>query len=237
MMDKMIMSFNLLLLLIIFSDDVCCDKSTNPIKSKIQEAFKNSSKVWHNYVRMFFQRYLRWDQSLYKSFIMNSFKISKYSLIFLQLKDKSLESSGYYKTNEFDIKWPSGHIHIIINTHYLHFDGYNYDYYFTLNSQLRLNITFNVLTIPNYDEMYIQNTVLFMPYYNYSGKYSKFNVYPKFSKLIMYLILQSQNAFKLDATFSIIDKNLIFSPINLPSRITHTLRSSLSVIKLETNII
>ena len=102
---------------------------------------------------------------------------------------------------------------------------YDYHYHFRLSSQIRLNFTFNTLTLQNlgskceFDQMYIHNIYNVKLCYKYCGKYSNFNVYPNFSKLELWLNIKSHVAFKFNATFCIIDKDLIFSPINSSSKV------------------
>ena len=50
--------------------------------------------------------------------------------------------------------------------------------------------------------------------YRYCGKYSKFFLYPTFMKLIINIILESQNDFKLNSLFCVIDENLIYNSID-----------------------
>ena len=221
------MSLNLFLLLNIFLNSVYCYKHTKFIKYEIQEALKHSPKRWHNYVRMFIHKYLKENDYLHKTFIMNTFRILKYSQIFLKLKDKSSESRNPNKKlfNDHYIKWPSGQVLIIIKQLNWPYWQYIYFYFFRLSSQIRLNFTFNTLTLQNlgskcqFDRMYIRPMANKKLCYEYCGKYSNFNVFPKFSKVKLELNLGSHMAFKLDATFCIIDKDLIFSPINSSSKV------------------
>ena len=227
------MSHNILLLLIIFSNGVFCNKPTNFIQSEIQEALKNTPKIWHNYGRMFVHKCLKQIKYICKTLIMNILKILKYSLIFLKLKDKSKKTisrlpewilhmvapSNYQK---FNIHWPSGHLHIFLEQHYIYLFTDSCSYFFTLNTKLRLNVTFNTLTLHGtkceHDKLKIQQKGKSL-HYTYCGKHSKFSVYPKFIKPEIFISLKSKNSFKFKATFCVTDKNLIFTPFNLPTRV------------------
>ena len=52
-------------------------------------------------------------------------------------------------------------------------------------------------------------------YYIYCGKYSNFNLYPNFHRFCIEISLKSQNVFIWNATFSVSDKSLIFTPLYL----------------------
>ena len=247
-MNENFMSHNTLLLLIIFSNGVFCNKPINFIQSEIQEAFKNTPKIWHNYVRMFVHKYLKQIECICKTLIMNIFKILKYSLIFLKLKDKTKNTIGLApewilhmiapsNSRRFNIDWPSGHFHIFQEQHYRYLFTDTFSYCFTLNTKIRLNVTFDTLTLQGakceHDKLEIyqkqrsqgakcsnvihQNEKSLL--YTYCGKHSKFSVFPKFIKLRVFISLNSKNAFQLNATFCVIDNNLIFTPFNSPSRV------------------
>ena len=108
------MSLNLFLLLIIFSNNVYCHEPIKFFKSEIQKTFKNSPKTWHSYVKMFIYKYLKGNDYFCNTFIMNRFRILKYSWIFLKVKDKSSVTrtpKNGFKSHH--IKWPSGQVFII----------------------------------------------------------------------------------------------------------------------------
>ena len=123
------------------------------------------------------------------------------------------------KINDFIITWPSGKIDIIILQSHLYKFQFYYYLYFYLNSKIRLNVTFISLILQDlgvncdFDKLEIIHLEKFTTNYRYCGKYSRFIVYPLFFNLIIHITLESQNDFKLKCLFSVIDDNLIFSPI------------------------
>ena len=124
------------------------------------------------------------------------------------------------KFHSFKITWPSGKIDIfILQSHLYEFVNYYY-LYFSLDSKFRLNVTFISLVLQDlgahcyFDKLEIEDHEQTKLSYRYCGKYSRFIVYPLFIKLVINIILESQNDFKLKASFCVIDKSLILSPID-----------------------
>ena len=241
-MNQNFMLYNLPLLMMIFCDNCYSDKNINYFKPQLQKIFQKTPKLWQKYVRIFIHRYMKENQC--KTFKLNLFKILKYSLIFLTLKDKSWDSNGHTsgptnRTGELqklrennkklgvnwhrtkgiihnsNIIWASGQIHITVLQN--HKFVYYYHLYFSLNTKLRLNVTFisfvlhNLGTKCDYDKLEIKPQGKITSIYRYCGKHSRFNVYPLFSRLTINLILESKNDIKLKAVFSVTDKYLIFS--------------------------
>ena len=83
-------------LLIMCTDHCGSDMALNYFKSNLQGIFKKTPKIWHNYIRIFIYRYLKNGQVEIVPKI-NFFNIFRYSLFFMRLKDKSLETRGVFQ--------------------------------------------------------------------------------------------------------------------------------------------
>ena len=193
-------------------------------QSDLQNIFKIAPKTWHIYVRMFLHRYLKYHQIEVQFFRKEIYNIYKYSIIFLELKDKSLESRGVLhdqKPCNISIAWTSGKIYIFLPSYTLNL--FTYHFYFALNLKMRLNMTFLVLHLKedaldcNNDKLEITSSKTTDLKYKYCGYHSNFNLYPEFNIFTMIITLHLKMAFLLNATFSVTDKELIVNPIHFPS--------------------
>ena len=91
-MDKKIL-FNILSVMLILQMNECNgDSAFKYFVSKFQKFFKMAPKLWYNYIRIFIYKYLKSNQLKAIMFNIAISKIYRYSKIFLDLKDKSIES-------------------------------------------------------------------------------------------------------------------------------------------------
>ena len=223
--------FRLSLLFIMFTtftNQCNGDYSLHYFRSKIQHCFKKAPKTWNTYIRIFIYRYL--NNYKFQKEVCNHqlFHIYKYSKIFLELKDKSLESRGVIwgpnfsqNTSHVYVYWTSGHIHI---SHIPYkYKSYIYNFYFNLNVRIILNITFHVLHLRevaldyNYDKLEVKCPKRAEEKYKYCGYHSNFNLYPYLNDIIIIITLHLRMSFNLNASFSITDKTLVFNPLNSSS--------------------
>ena len=143
----------------------------------------------------------------------------------MALKDKSLQpvdmiqNVSLYKTN---VLWTSGKIFISLPS-YKH-GSFIFQFYFDLNSELRLNLTFillhlrDVLLKCQYDKLEVklnQKLINTKSTYKYCGYYSNFILYPDMHDFIVIISLQLMKPFDLDALFSVTDKDFISNPLDL----------------------
>ena len=104
-MDTKILSYILCVIAIIGIKHYKGHIAVNYFNSSVQQYFKMAPKIWQTYIRMFMYRYL--NNNLFQNIRLNNviFNIYTYSVTFLNLKDKSLTSRGFfqdkipYKTN------------------------------------------------------------------------------------------------------------------------------------------
>ena len=114
--------------------------------SSVKQYFKKAPKAWQTYIRMFMYRYLY--NSQFQNLRLNNVIFNFYtnSITFLNLKDKSLTSRGLlqdkvpYKTN---VSRASGKIFISLSSY--KYGSHIFQFYFDLNSEIRLNMTFVLL--------------------------------------------------------------------------------------------
>ena len=148
------------------------------------------------------------------------FNIYRYSFIFIELKDKSLESRSVfqgkspYKTT---VNWTSGKFYIGIPRH-VSPRNISYQLHFNLNLKLRLNVTFLVLQLQGsisncaYDKLEVISLKVTGSQYKYCGYHEHFNLYPEFNYFMISITLYLGKSFQLDSTYSVTDKHLIFNP-------------------------
>ena len=207
------------ILFVLFINHCHGDYSLHYFQSKIQHCFKNAPKNWNTYIRIFIYRYF--NHNNFQKEVCN-YQISyiyKYSKIFMELKDKSLEARGVSWGQNFsyvNVYWTSGHIHI---SHIPYkYKSYIYNFYFNLDVRIILNITFHVLHLRefalncNYDKLEVKCPKSTKEKYKYCGYHSNFNLYPYLNEVNIIIALHLRMSFNLNASFSITDKTLIFNP-------------------------
>ena len=214
----------LLILFTIFANQCNGDYSLHYFQSKIQHCFKNAPKTWNTYIRMFMYRYLNHNKFQKELCNHQLFHIYKYSKVFMELKDKTLESKGDFggqNSSHVNVYRTSGHIHI---SHIPYkYKSYLYSLYFNLNVRIILNITFHMLHLRevaldcNYDKLEVKCPKRTEEKYKYCGYHSNFNLYPYLNEVIIIITLHLRMSFNLNASFSITDKTLIFNPLNSSS--------------------
>ena len=191
--------------------------------SSVKQYFKKAPKAWQTYIRMFMYRYLY--NSQFQNLRLNNVIFNFYtnSITFLNLKDKSLTSRGLlqdkipYRTN---VSRASGKIFISLSSY--KYGSPIFQFYFDLNSEIRLNMTFVLLHLRgallncSYDKLEVQRLKKSNNRYTYCGFHSNFNFYPDMNVFTVIFTLQLIKPFDLDAIFSVIDKQLIFNPLNYP---------------------
>ena len=200
---------------------LCCKTSKSHdaltyFKSDIQQCLKNTSKVWHFYVKMFMYRYFKYHHN--KNFATEILNMYRCSSIFQKLRDKSVNTRSVPNgslAHKIHVPWTSGKINIFVVSHKL--NPHNYYFNFDLNSEIRLNLTFVVLHLGistlncNYDYLEVNSSESVEHKYKYCGYHSNFNLYPKFNSTTMFITLIVIMPFHLDTIFSVIDKMLIYN--------------------------
>ena len=224
-MDKKIL-FNMLCIIFITGINDCRgDLAFKYFASNVQRFLRIAPKAWHNYIRIFMYRYFKRNQLHKVTFNIRISKIYIYSITFMALKDKSLQpvdmiqNLSLYKTN---VLWTSGKIFISLPSY--KYGSFIFQFYFDLNSELRLNLKFillhlrGVLLKCQYDKLEVklnQNLINTKSTYKYCGYYSNFILYPDMHDFIVIISLQLMKPFDLDAFFSVTDKNFISNPLDL----------------------
>ena len=235
-MDRTISLQYSFLLLIMYISHCSSDISFNYFKSHIQTFLDNTPKTWHNYIRIFLYRYSKNSQVENGILLLNLLKMYKYSIIFLKLKNKSLNSTNLFldvspykiiKTRgifkgitsyKFNVTWTSGQIYMF----YSKLFRLEYQIYFNLNLKLKLNVTFIVLYLRgltvhcSLDKLEIINSKDNNEKYKYCGYHSKVNIYPKFNNVLLGIYLSGHKSFEMDMIFSVTDKSLIFNKLDFP---------------------
>ena len=208
------------MLFVIFINPCHGDYSLHYFQSKIQHCFKNAPKHWNTYIRMFIYRYFNHYNFQTEVYNHQIFHIYKYSISFIELKDKSLESRGIFWSQNYshvNVYWTSGYIYI---SHIPYkYKSYIYNFYFNLDVRIILNITFHVLHLReftlncNYDKLEVKSPKRTADKYKYCGYHSTFNLYPYLNQVRIIITLYLRMSFNLNASFSITDKTLIFNPL------------------------
>ena len=188
--------------------------------SNVQQIFKMAPKAWHNYMRMFLYRYLIGNKLQNMVFNKAVFNIYKYSITFLDLRDKPLISrgilEGLYTVN---VSWTSGQISISLQSYKN--GSKSFKYYFNLSPVIILNMTFvllylrDVLINCQYDKLEVEKL---MPNESkYCGYHSNFNLYPDMHIFLVTITLTLRKPFDLNAIFSVTDNKLIVNPLDGPN--------------------
>ena len=145
-MDKKILLNMLCIMLITGINDCHGDLAFKYFASNVQKFLRIAPKAWHNYIRMFMYRYFKRNQLHKVTFNIVISKVYIYSITFMALKDKSLQpvdmiqNVSLYKTN---VLWTSGKIFISLSSY--KYGSFVFQFYFDLNLELRLNLTFILL--------------------------------------------------------------------------------------------
>ena len=133
-------------LLIMCTDHYGSDMALKNFKiSNLQNIFKKTPKIWHTYIRIFIYRYLKNDQVEIVPKI-NLFKIFRYSLFFMRLKDKSLETRGVFQGESpygINIKWTSGQMFLTVQNYII--VPHIFEFFFNANPRITMNITFYII--------------------------------------------------------------------------------------------
>ena len=191
-------------------------------KSDVQGILKNTSKTWHLYIKMFMYRYFKNQQSKKVIFSTEIFHVYGYSSIFLELRDKSLNTMDVLKCKSphvINVIWASGNIYIFSSISYK-LSPNNYYFYFDVNFKIRINMTFVVLHlgIPvencNYDYLEVNSSESTKGNYTYCGYYSNLNLYPEFNSFTLTITLSLIMQFHLHTIFSVTDKMFIYNPVD-----------------------
>ena len=112
-MDKRILLNMLCIMFIIGFNDCHGDLTFKYFISNVQQIFKMAPKASHNYVRMFLHRYLKGNKLQNMVFNKAVFNIYKYSITFLDLRDKPVTSRGLLEgMHTVNVSWTSGKISI-----------------------------------------------------------------------------------------------------------------------------
>ena len=235
-MCKTIMMQYLFWLLILYISHCSSDISFNYFKSQIQTFLDNSAKTWYNYIRMCLHRYSKYSQVENRTLPVNLLKMYEHSIIFLKLKNKSLNSKDLFldvtpyklikKSYGFlgitcykiNVTWTSGQIYMF----YAELTVLDYQFYFNLDPKLNLNLTFLVLYLRGstvhcfLEQLEIKNSKEEKEKYTYCGHHSKLNIYPYFNNVMLHIDLSGDRSFEMDAIFSVTDKSLIFNKLGFP---------------------
>ena len=211
-------------LLILLAMCINYSKSYNYLtyfKSDVQEILKNTSKTWHLYIQMFMYRYFKYQQNEKVIFTTEIFHIYGYSSIFLELRDKSLDTMDVLKCKSphvIDVPWVSGNIYISFISYKL--CPNNYYFYFDVNFKIRINMTFIVLHLGtslencNYDYLEVNSLESTKGKYTYCGYYSNLHLYLEFNRFTMTITLTLVMKFHLHTIFSVTDKMFIYNPVD-----------------------
>ena len=215
----------LFVLCVIFIMDIKLYNSDIALKyfnSSVHKFIKMAPKAWQNYIRLFMFRYL--NNTQLENIIFNNaiFNMYTYSMIFMDLKYKSLESRGLLQGSspyKMNVSWTSGTI--FISLHPYKYGSQLFQLYFYLNSEIRLNLTFillhlrGVLLNCNFDKLEVKSLTKTKSRYKFCGYHSNFNLYPDMHEFYVIVSLQLMKQFDLDAIFSITDRQFISNPLNL----------------------
>ena len=93
-----------------FTNQCNGDYSLHYFRSKIQHCFKKAPKTWNTYIRMFIYMYLNHYKFQKEVCNYQLFHIYKYSKVFMELKDKPLESRGVLwgqNSSHVNVYWTS----------------------------------------------------------------------------------------------------------------------------------
>ena len=221
-MDKKILLNMLCIMLVTAINDCCGDLAFKYFVSNVQQFFKKAPKALHSYIRMFLYRYLKGNEL--QSMILNKavFNNYKYSITFLELRDKSLKSRGMLEIlYTVNVSWTSGMISISLPSYKI--GSKSFKYYFNLSPVIRLNLTFvllhlrDVLINCQYDKLEVENLMQTESKYKYCGYHTNFNLYPDMHIFFVTITLTLRKPFDLKAIFSVTDNKLIVNPLDEPN--------------------
>ena len=157
---------------------------------------------------------------------INIFKIFRYSVFFMRLKDKSLETRDVFQGENpysINVKWTSGQMFITMQTYII--VPHLFDFFFNANPMITMNITFYMIHLREpsanckHDKLVVgENGKM----YTFCGFHSNFNLYPKFDKFSIKITLKLLRPFEMNATLSITDKDLIFNTVNFPQSVSNS---------------
>ena len=230
-MNKNLLLYLLFGVFIIGNKHCYCDIALSYFQTNLERFFNMAPKIWHNYIRMFMYRYLKYSQLEKRKLNNLIFKTYKYSFILLALRDKSIESNKLSKSQipyKVNVTWASGMIYVSVSTYKI--IPYTLHFYFNINSEIRLNMTFISLHLSEvflkckYDKLEVHNSNETEMKYKYCGYHSNFNFYPEFGDLFIIIKLYLKIPFHFNAKFSVTDNKLIFNPTSYPrsSRLSNT---------------
>ena len=167
-------------------------------------------------------RYLNNNQLQSIAFNNVVFNIFSYSIMFLNLKDRSLESRILHQCNiSCNVLWTSGKISISLPSY--QYGSHIYQFHFNLNAEIRLNMTFILLHLRgailncNYDKIEVKGLIKTKSRYTYCGYHSNFNLYPDMNVFTVDITLHLKKPFNSEAIFSVTNKQLILNALDSPS--------------------
>ena len=215
--------FYLLFGLFILDNKHChSDVALSYFQPNLERFFKMAPKIWHNYIRMFMYRYLKYSQPEKKKLNL-IFKIYKYSFVLLALRDKAIESNKLSQSEipyKMNVTLASGMICMSVLTYKI--IPYTLNFYFNIYSEIRLNMTFISLHLSEvflqckYDKLEVHNSKEAKLKYKFCGYHSNFNFYPEFKVFTIMIKLYLRIPFHLNSIFSVTDNKLIFNPTGYP---------------------
>ena len=222
-MNKKLLLYLLCGLFIIDIKHCYSDITLSYFQANLEKFFKMAPKNWHNYIRMFMYRYLKYIKPEKRKLNSLIFKIYNYSFIILALRDKSMELNKLSESDmpyKMNVTWASGMIYVSVLTYKTM--PYTLHFYFSLSSEIRLNMTFISLHLSDhflnctYDKLEVHNSKETKLKYKYWRCHSNFNFYPEFKVFTIMIKLYLRIPFHLNAIFSVTDNKLIFSPTGYP---------------------
>ena len=203
--------------------DGSADVSLSHLNPKL---FKDTPKIWHNYVRMSIARFVDWSQYSYTNIELFKFRIVKWSKVVLEKRYRSIidfnldnwhldahikritSITGFHAYIK-RITFTTGQL--IIHSHL----SYNYYFIYDIDAKLRLNISFFIIYFSvglqnNHLEAlriykYIKKHALF----TFCGHHSLFNLYPYFKKVFMRFKTWMNLLYVLNFSYSVIDPYIV----------------------------
>ena len=164
-MNKKLLLYLLFGLFIIDIKHCHSDIALSYFQANLEKFFKMAPKNWHNYIRMFMYRYLKYIKPEKRKLNNLIFKIYNYSFIILALRDKSMELNKLSESDmpyKMNVTWASGMIYVSVLTYKT--IPYTLHFYFSLSSEIRLNMTFISLHLSDhflnctYDKLEVHNS-------------------------------------------------------------------------------
>ena len=171
-------------------------------KIKDIKMYKDSPKVWHRYITSFLHIYL--IRSIHTKINCKKLlgQMFYYSKSFKFLSKKSIKFDYSYSMPR--ITSSSGHH--CTNTD----NGNEWSYYFIPNSLLKINFTFNLISVQGHLNISDHWSKIFVKReFVYRGYYSIFCLYPGFKAI--YFINNPLGKYVVNVSFAVIDENIIYN--------------------------